>query len=194
MSSHIGLPFLYKPLLRHRISRFNSGLKARKMIGPDSGPKNDELLVEAAAARNWKPGDGNAFIDERVVLSLGGFGANGARGRFLIEDLASLCRELAADVLGLGEKVVEHARIKHLGDGERIFAFHVRRLRRLLLARLRCRRLRRLGAEVEARGRWNALDFRRAARRAQQQPAIALQAEIVRRAEPALEAVAGGTK
>src|SRR5436305_1498982 len=86
----------------------------------------------------------SAMNARNLLLLVGGLAADGAAGSALVEEVARLGGKLAADVFGLGEQVVQHARIEHLRDGERVFAFHVGRLAG---SRLR-RRLGRLGAEV----------------------------------------------
>ena len=76
-------------------------------------------------------------------------------GASLVEDLARLGGKFAADVLGLGEQLVQHARIEHLRDGERVLAFHLRRLRRLESASAPASAARRRGwrASPKARAR-----------------------------------------
>ena len=96
---------------------------------------------------------------------------------------AALLRETPADVLGFRQQLVEHARIEHLRDGERILAVHVRGLRR---GRARSRRR---GSQIQARRRGHSIHRRDAATRALDEAARVLRGEIVRRAEPAFEAV-----
>src|SRR5882672_11699906 len=107
-------------------------------------------LVELVARRDGKAGDGDAFVEELVVLLVGRLAADGTRRGLVVEDLAGFLREVLADVLGLGEELVQHLRVQHLGDGEGVLPFHFRRFFRRLgdLRGL----LRSLGAQVYAHG------------------------------------------
>src|SRR5262245_13603539 len=124
------------------------------------------------------------------MLLVARLAADRTRRAFLVEDLARLGRKSLADVLALGEQVVEHARVQHLRDGKRVFAFHFRRL-----GGLRGRLWLRLGrAQIGPGGGRHARYPRGAAGRTREQLAIALGSEILGRAEPALEPVPGAAK
>src|SRR5690606_6275612 len=86
------------------------------------------LLVQLVPGRKRKTGDGDALIDQGIVFGLGGDAADGTRGSLVVVDAAGFLGEVLADVLGLGEELVEHPGIEHLRDGERVPAFHVPRL------------------------------------------------------------------
>src|SRR5258706_964323 len=154
-------------------------------------------LVQVFGLGTRKPGDGDALVDQLVVLGLGRLAANGAHCGLLVVDLARLGGKLLADVLALGEELVQHPGIEHLGDGERVLAFHLRRPDRHFTGRLAGRLERfpgRLGTEVGAgRGR-NPLHPDRAAGRAGQQGPLLLRSVIVSRLEPPFEAVAAGAE
>src|SRR5262249_19035999 len=123
--------------------------------------------------------------------------ADGSRRGLLVEDPARLGRKLLSDVLGLGEKLVQHARIEHLGDGEGIFAFHLGRAlwHPRPLGRHPFSHCFGFGrAQVPARGRRHAFDLSIAAARAGELTPFLLGGEVRGRAEPALEAVALAAK
>src|SRR5438270_630275 len=94
----------------------DSGIAAA-ITYPAGGASNIKRLIKAPRGRNWKPGDGNALVDELVVFFVGGLAADRTRGGLLVEDLARFGGKLFADVFALGEELVEHARVKHLRDG-----------------------------------------------------------------------------
>src|SRR5262249_44748788 len=141
-------------------------------------------LVELVARRDRQASDRNALVQQLLMLVAGGLAADGARRGLLVEDLARFLPELLAYVLRLGEQLVQHLRVQHLRDGERILALHLLGL--LRRGGLRGR-LRRLGAEIRPDGRRHALNLARAAGRALEQPPLLLRGEVLGRGKPSLE-------
>src|SRR3954468_6006770 len=146
-----------------------------------------ETLVQLAR-RQRQARHPDPLVPPLIVLLGARQAPDGARGRFLVEDPACLGGKILADVLRLGEKLVQHARIEHLGDGERILALHVRRALRVGPRPLGCR----LGlgrTQIDPRDRRHPLDLRVAAARTHELAPLLLRGEVRGRAEPALEAV-----
>src|SRR5258706_16392294 len=70
-------------------------------------------LVQVFGLGNRKPRDGDALVDQLVVLGLGSLAANSAGRGLLVEDLARLGGKFLANVLALREELVQHLRIEH---------------------------------------------------------------------------------